>query len=47
MSFRVALVIGSLPCDLGAISWTDLPSALTIALPTVGSYRVPPLEIAE
>lgn len=37
---------GSLPLTLGLISWTVLPSGLITALPTVGSWRVPPLLMA-
>lgn len=38
--------VGSLPCALGSISLTVFPSGLMTALPTVGSYSVPPLEMA-
>lgn len=43
----VDLVSGSLPMRFGFIGWTVLPSALMIALPTLGWYIVPPLAMAE
>lgn len=43
---RVFSVTGSFPCDLGAMFSMRLPSGLTIALPTVGLYSVPPLAMA-
>ncbi len=46
IALRVALSTGSLPLRRGSISSTVFPSGLITALPTVGTYMVPPLEMA-
>jgi hypothetical protein len=46
MYFRVCLETLTREARFGAISLITSPSGPTTALPTRGSHRVPPLEIA-